>query len=191
MKKTTVLLFASLMTMVSFAQKNNVQSAGNMLKDEKLEEAKKYIDLSAENELTNNDPKMWYYRGKIYLAINDNKEKRGIDVDAAEKSVISFINCLKTDSKEMYKDEVEKLIITSTLRLYNRGIQEYNKKDYERAMRYYNQIFNVFPLDKEKSLSRNTVTPDVLNYNLYLVAVATKDNPKAKEYLQKLLELMR
>jgi hypothetical protein len=62
------------------AQSNNVQSAATYYgyseksedKEQKLDEitkAKEYIDKAATHEQTSNNPKMWYYRGKIYLVL--------------------------------------------------------------------------------------------------------------------------
>ena len=66
------------------AQKNNVQSAANSLKYDEYEEGKKYIDLATVHPKTVNDPKMWYYRGKVYLAIHDKKK----DIDTDDKEPI-------------------------------------------------------------------------------------------------------
>jgi hypothetical protein len=68
--KTNLLLLAISIASFAAAQQSNVQSAANSLKFKELKDAKDYIDKAAEHEQTKNDPKMWLYRGKVYLAIN-------------------------------------------------------------------------------------------------------------------------
>ena len=185
----------------SFSQSANVQSAANSYKsyndagvNEKLREisdAKKYIDLAAENSSTANDPKMWFYRGKIYLAISRDTSSgiKQLDPDAPEKSTVGFINCLKTDSRNYYSDDAKNLLWASGVTLFNRAVSLYNKGEYEKAIRFYNVIFDVFPYDKENNLKRNNITPDVLNMNIYLAYRKAKDNAQAKAYLQKLIDV--
>ena len=53
-----------------YGQKASVQSAADLLKLKDVMKAKQFIDEAAVYESTANDPKMWYYRGKVYQAIN-------------------------------------------------------------------------------------------------------------------------
>src|SRR5206468_4005973 len=70
----------------------------------------------------------------------------------------------------------------------NRGNDAYKANDLERAIRFYNLIFDIMPLDKDKNLKRNNITADALNKNLYFAASKAKDYDKAKGYLQKLMD---
>ena len=171
------------------AQQSNVQSAANSLKFKELKDAKEYIDKAAEHEQTKNDPKMWLYRGKIYQAISRDTVLRKTNADASEISTVSFLNCLKTDTKAWYTDECKDNVWVSAVGAYNKAIEAYNKGELEKANRLYNLIFEVFPYDtKEKNLARSNITQEGLYKNLYFVAAKAKDNQKAKEYLQKLLD---
>ncbi|MFM2136101.1 MAG: hypothetical protein RL021_1501, partial [Bacteroidota bacterium] len=63
--KRLSLIVAFLITFAATAQQNNIQSAIRSLNYEPmkysdLENAKDAIDKAAENELTANDPKMWF-----------------------------------------------------------------------------------------------------------------------------------
>jgi tetratricopeptide (TPR) repeat protein len=184
--KLTIFLF--ILSLNALGQAATVQSAANSYKKNELAEGKKLIDEAAAFESTSNDPKMWYYRGMIYLAISSNPEKRSLDADAAEKSAISFMNCLKTDRKENYKDDCMNSVWDAGIRAFNDAVDAYTKKDFAKAERLYNLIFEVIPLDKDNNLKRSNITPDILNKNLYAVAKQTKDNAKAKTYLQKLID---
>jgi tetratricopeptide (TPR) repeat protein len=178
---------------IVLGQSFNIQTANNALKHGELDKAKSTIDLAAQNDDTKNDKKMWYYRGKVYLAINDSSRKekyKNIDQDAAEKAVISFTNCLKADKDNIYKEEVTPLLVQSSIRLYNRAKDAYYvEKNYEKAVRYYNALFDVFPLDKDKALERSNIFAETINYELFRISRSSGNNAKAKEYIQKLIDI--
>ena len=201
--KNKLVVFLFLISFNVFSQDFNVQSAGDAYKDIDLyaktferrlkdfTDAKKYIDLAAENEQTANSPKMWYYRSLIYLEMDrdTNEAIRNLDPDAIEKSAVSFTNCLKTDTKKKYTEECEAKVWISGLRAYNKGISALNKGDVEKAARYFNLTISIIPLDKESNLKQKNITPDIINYNLARAAMKGKDNAKAKEYLQRLIDV--
>jgi len=186
--KYKLFFFLFIISLNSIAQSANVQSAANSLKKNELELAKKYIDLAADYESTANDYKMWFYRGKIYLAIQTDPEHKKLDADAAEKSAIGFINCLKTDTKENFKEDCLSAIWLAGLETFNAAIEAYNSKNHARAERLYNLVFEVLPLDKDNNLKRNNITADILNKNLYANARQANDIEKSKLYLQKLID---
>ncbi|MBP6334081.1 MAG: tetratricopeptide repeat protein [Bacteroidia bacterium] len=187
MKKVFLILLCAL-PFLGNGQSNNVQSAANSLKYNEVGDAKKWIDLAAENEQTSNNPKMWYYRGKTYLAINTDKAWQNLDQDAAEKAAISFINCLKTDEKKLYEEESKKLVWVAGIAMYDKAIEWAQNKDYTRAMRYYSQIFNIIPLDTDNNLKRNNITVDVLDKNMAYTSIKAGDKATAKIHFQKLID---
>ena len=194
MSKSDLLLAAAVTLSITVAaQSNKVQSAWNALKFKELDKAKAAIDLSAEHEDTRNDTKMWYYRGKVYLAINDDKDKfKDLDHDAAEKSFVGFLNCLKTDKSGAYSSEenaAPKLLMAASVNLYNRSKEATYNKDYEKAIRYVNYLPEAFPYDKDKALVRKNITTESLNADLFRLYKASGNNPKAKEYGQKLVDI--
>ncbi|MDP1745945.1 MAG: hypothetical protein Q8L90_10225 [Bacteroidota bacterium] len=188
MKKGFLFLSLSLLVFSTIAQQNQVQNTNNALRAGELDRAKIAIDLAAEHESTKNLTKMWLYRGKTYLGIYDSKKYKNLDADAALKAVESFINCLKGDKDNVYKDEVTGLLVASSLRLYNNGLDAYRSGDFVRATKNLTVVFEAFPYDKDKTLTRSNITPETLNYDLYSISRDAKDLGKAKEYLQKLVD---
>jgi tetratricopeptide (TPR) repeat protein len=75
-----------------------------------------------------------------------------------------------------------------SIALFNKGVEAYNKNDLQRAETFYKKIFEIVPLDKDNNLKRNNITADLVSKNLYMVANKAKDYPKAKMYLQKLID---
>jgi tetratricopeptide (TPR) repeat protein len=172
-----------------FAQSNNVQSAADVLKKyNDLPKAKEYIDLAAANPSTANDPKMWYYFGKVYWAIHRDTTHMVNDPDAVLKAANGFINCLSTDSKNYYRDDCNNMVWVAGIGLFNKAIEAYNKNEFDRATKFYSRVLDIFPLDKDNNLKRNNITSDLVIKNLYQVSYKAKDYPQAKVYLQKLID---
>lgn len=188
--KNVFIVFSFLIIGVgAFAQSMNVQSAANALKYKETAKAKQAIDQAAENPQTNNDPKMWFYRGETYLAIyRDTTELGKSEPDAPEKAAISYMNCIKTDKGNYHVDDSYNQVWICGVALFKRAQMAYASGDFERANRFYKLIFDIIPLDKENNLKRNNITVESLNKSLFLVANKSKDNAKAKEYLQKLID---
>lgn len=173
----------------AYSQKASVQSAADLLKLKDVAKAKQFIDEAAVFESTANDPKMWYYRGKVYQAVNDDKELSKSNPEAAFISTQSFVNCIKTDKKENYKDSTDIFTWIAGYSLYNRAVEQYQSGNMELAMKFYKQVQEVFPYDKDNNLKRNNITPDIITKNLYLCAYRLNDMATAKVYLQKLIDV--
>jgi len=188
MRKFLILPFLLTATMI-YAQKASVQSAADLLKLKDIMKAKQFIDEAAVYESTANDPKMWYYRGKVYQEINDSSTLSKSFPDAAYIATQSFINCIKTDKKEYYTDSTNIFTWIAGYSLYNRAVDEYQIGNTETAMKYYTLLQEVFPYDKDNNLKRNNITPDIVTKNLYLCAFRLKDYANAKLYLQKLIDV--
>jgi len=177
------------------AQSSNIQAANNWLKDNNIAKAKAAIDQAYENPSTNNDTKMWYYRGQVYLAIyRDTGEVGRSEPDAPEKAAISFLNVIKADnghysSAAFTVDDAYNQVWKTGVALSKRADKALKDSDLVRAERFYKLIFDVLPHDKENNLNRNNITTESINRNLYLVAVKKHDNEMAKLYLQKLIDV--
>lgn len=179
-----LLVFAS-----AFSQKASVQSAADLLKLKDIVKAKTFIDEAAVYESTANDPKMWYYRGKVYQAINDDKELSKNNPEAAYIATQSFINCIHTDKKENYKDSTDIFTWIAGYSLYNRAVEQYQAGNMEMAMKFYKEVQEVFPYDKDNNMKRNNITSDIVTKNLYLCSYRLNDLTNAKMYLQKLIDV--
>jgi tetratricopeptide (TPR) repeat protein len=188
MRKIFVLPMALLFT-GAVAQKASVQSAADLLKLKDVVKAKQFIDEAAVFESTSNDPKMWYYRGKVYQAVNDDKELSKSNPEAAYIATQSFINCIQTDKKENFKDSTDIFTWIAGYSLYNRAVEQYQAGNMETAMKFYKEVQEVFKYDKDNNLKRNNITSDIVTKNLYLCAYRMNDMATAKIYLQKLIDI--
>lgn len=187
-------LFLALLTFLSlqiFAQKSNVESAAIYLRNGELEDAKKTIELAIANEETKNDPKAWNYYVAILDTIYRNPAfEKLIEPDLAEKFFNGCKKCIETDVKKRYsfycKDQA---IINSAFMTFNKGISAYEKKEYQEAIKYYQMVLDVIPYDANGDLKKNNLSEK--NVYLYMAysAIQSNDNPHAKVYLQKLMDL--
>ena len=167
MKNLAILIGTALLSSSAFAQKNNETSAaieylafekgmsegfaGNDLSGAKakLEEAKKYIDLAAENETTKSSTKTLFYKGEIYTAYHllysmdsvfakENGQKYLI---IGIKSYQSCIDVSKTLGKKVLKnsmidiafstDKKKKLLEMTANKLYEEGKFELAGQSFE------------------------------------------------------------
>ena len=191
-RKVFLTLLIAAISIVGFAQKQNVVNASIALRQEKLDEAKKYIDEAYTTKSTANDPKMWNYRAPIYLEIAQKKSE--LDEDAVLKATEAYLRCLQTDHKGrvVVRKWTSKEILLSGLvqcayKLFNQAIEEYNSGQYKRAIKLYDTIFEIIPHDEEDQLKRGNITKETILYNSFFASNKMKDNTKSKEILQQLI----
>ncbi|MBL4656743.1 MAG: tetratricopeptide repeat protein [Flavobacteriales bacterium] len=188
MRKIIALLVFTGSFGATIAQKNNVQSAANSFKYEEYADAKKYIDLASAHPKTLNSPKMWYYRGRIYLEVH-SFEKSKLDPDAISKSLSSFMTYFDVDQSRIYEDSSRVYIINAAINCFIAGVEEYRAKEYTKAGELYKLVLKSLDYDKNKDLARNNVSEKSIYLNLYYAASGAKDKKNSKIYLDKLIEL--
>ena len=190
MNKSVFLALTIAVSLNVSAQKSNVQNAYKSLKKDKIPEAIEYIELASKNESTSNDVKMHNYRGQIFFEVHSNSEYRSLDKMAILKCANSWqamYNHPKV-GKWFDQDLVNSNITKAGVGLFNKGGELYFKKDFDTAKLMYNKIFDLFPLDESKSLSRSNVTKEAVYLNLYYACAAQGDIAGSKENLQELID---
>ena len=194
MRNVIIILLLTIISNTCFAQKHNIVNASIALRQEKLDEAKKYIDEAFLNESTSNDPKMWNYRAPIYLEIALKKPE--LDNNATLKATDSFIKCLQKGKKDKIivkkwtpKEDVLAGLIQCGYKLFNVAIDKYNLKEYKRSIELYEKIFDIIPFDEEDQLKRGNITEETILYNSFFASSKLKNNELSKKLLQKLINL--
>ena len=192
-KKIILSLLISSFTLVAFSQSKNVQNAFNSFRQENFAEAKHFIDLAANNESTANDAKMWNYRAKIYLEIM--QKYPDIDKNAVFEATESHIRCLDRDKKGRIsvrkwtrEEDILSGLIACGYNLFNSGVEDYNAKEYKKALRKYDEIFRIIPLDKDNLLERGNINENSIYKNQYLAALQLEDIDAQLDYLGKSIE---
>ena len=110
MKIVLILLgFALISTTNIYAQKEikpKLSKIESLFKKGELIEAKEISDVSISYEKTMDNPKTWYLRGLIYMALDTSASMVGVTNDALKTSISSFI---KSDA--LIEDKSNELFI--------------------------------------------------------------------------------
>lgn len=189
------------------AQKASVETASISLKTynkkgekveirtHSLQEAKKHVDMAYENSTTSNDPKMWLMRARTYLAMQidtlgeDRKSSLPQD-DAIEIAAEAIINCHKADEKEKYSKSSDAYTAFVNIAINARYMADvaYNKKEYDRAIKYYEITRSLLPYDDQALLKRQNITNEGLLYNIATTEKFGEKYEDAKRDFNKLVE---
>ena len=160
-----------------------------------LIDAKNYIDEAFLNTSTSDEPKMWNYRAKVYLKIALLKDQK-IDNDAIFKAKQSHIRCLDRDKKGRVvvrkwtkEEDVVAGLIQCGYKLFNMAIDEYNNENNSKALKLYDEIFEIFDYDSEDQLKRGNITKETVLHNSFFAARRMEDNERSKVLLQNLIDL--
>ncbi|MSQ78885.1 MAG: hypothetical protein EXR21_04305 [Flavobacteriaceae bacterium] len=197
MKKTIILSLAMLLGSIGYSQRVNIESAITYFKNGEMVEAKEKIDKAFLNTETANDPRMWYFRGRIYQRIYGSSAFTKMDTEAVEKSLVGYINCINTDIKKKFEEDVDDAgnacgsavgLVNAGFACYNEAYKAYERKDYDMAMKYADLLLRAIPVDNAKDFAKNNLTENSIILFSSQVAMAAKDNTKARQYLQKLID---
>ena len=172
-----------------------------------LEKAKDDIDFAAGHEKTENDPKVWRYRGKIHNKIVFTESLKAKTTDAALIALNSFIKSWdleiaklnekgKGASKIPFKMDFKVGFEDACRGLYNTGADAYNEKEYKFAYDCFMGILKIGPKTAEGLVKKpvNMVTLTKVNMaveakRLGGLAALLMGNPKeAERLLMPLLE---
>jgi len=207
LKKGGILVLSALLVTGLQAQKASVETASLSLrtynkKSEKkeirihsLNEAKKHVDLAVKNPSTANDPKMWLMRARTYLLIQMDTLGEGHKScipleDAIEVAAEAIINCHKADAKKKYSRSSDSYTAFVNIANSARYIADvaYNKKEYDRSIKYYKLIRKMIPYDDQDLLKRSNITNDGLLFNVATTQKLAGDYENAKKSLTKLID---
>jgi tetratricopeptide (TPR) repeat protein len=177
MKKTILTLVAAAALHTASAQNSAVTNAILFQRQGTLDKARTEIDKAVTNEKTSNKAKTWYTRGEIYDALVSSPIY-GKAVPAGEGAKIAFESyqkAIQLDGKdgEFGKQATAKLDGLYGLAL-NAGVENYNGKNYDEALKSYQMAQQIRPQDTTAYL-----------YAAY-AAAAKEDFSAAKEQYTKL-----
>jgi tetratricopeptide (TPR) repeat protein len=176
----------------SIAQSNQVQNAFNYLKNKEYDKAKIAADLSATNASTSNGAKTWYYRGKIYKAIGEDKDVsvKNLDPAAEEKALESFITCLTLDKgNDIYKNEVKGLLVQSSYAVFQKSKFLQSNKEYDKALPLLDLVDKSLPFDFDGGLKTNGITKESILLAKSKLYYALGNKELAKESINKLIDM--
>ena len=177
----------------AMAQNKNVVSVINYMiyfeKDKNVSdllEARKYIDLAADNEETKLKAKTWANRGKIYFALHLSKDEsvKALNINAIEEAAKSYGQAIKLDDKGNFP-EAKKGFTNCLIIITNQGIDSYSNKENPNYASALASFEKAVALNKEYTGTTDTL----IVYNAALAADKAKNYPKAVDYYKQLIDL--
>jgi Flp pilus assembly protein TadD len=173
MKKVSILFLLVVVNMMVMAQKSNITSALNYLKESDFENAKKMIDEATTSESTKANAKAWLVKAIVYQAIGSplpkdlpilnvriNDNDYPLNIGAANKLQATTPNALAT-SIEAYKkttsldakynkDEIAPLVQNMLFQSFNEGIKNFNDNNFKGSYDKFTNVSDLSSLDNGK-----------------------------------------
>ncbi|MFN4082315.1 MAG: hypothetical protein ACK4K9_01655 [Bacteroidia bacterium] len=190
--KKTLLIIAGFISLSVSAQKSKVESAAIYLRNNEIEEARTAIEQAVQHPDTKNDAKAWFYYVSVYDSIGRNKKFNQIvnEPNLVEKFHEGCKKCIEFDVKNRYSYYCkEQAIINSAFMAFNKGIESYEAKDYDGALKYYQMVIDVLPYDKNGDLRKNNLAESNVVLYMAYAAIQGDKRTKAKELINKLMNL--
>jgi len=190
MKKIVTVIFIWLASF-AFGQSIQIQNMANYLRNKDLQKAKESADAAATNDGTKSSAKMWMYRGNVYKAIyaDTSKKVRDIDGESEEKALDAYINCLKNDKDNIYKDEVKgNLVMAASATKRKAGFYSVNK-EYDKALHCYDLLEQAIPFDFDQGMKRQNITKEKIMFEKFEMYKSAANKEKTKEYAGMLMDM--
>lgn len=186
MKKLSMILALTALTIGASAQTLNVQSAIQDLKKNYLKKAKAEIDAACEHESTKDDAKTWCYKGLIYSRIggeatNPKSKFKDLAPDWAEQAYAAALECKRLDTKNEYADENNSVLRFVGNEYYSRATEAYNKQNYSEAMQLADKAIEMYTTSGDSKFAGEST------YIAGISAKALKDNENLKKYFNNLV----
>jgi hypothetical protein len=178
MKKIITIAVCSLIMFNVNAQKSNIQSAINYLKDKEIGKAKKAIDEAVANESTKSNAKAWLLKAVIYQSIATPKSENMPQLNAIVNDTplmidLSDANLLSTSTPNAYatsieayktamtldpkysKEELYPLLANLTFMSFNKGIVNMNESKFNEAYNSFGEVGALAAIDNGKLFKGN------------------------------------
>ncbi|PCJ67305.1 MAG: hypothetical protein COA58_03015 [Bacteroidetes bacterium] len=177
------------------AQKFTLESMKMELEDGTIGDAdRNYEDLlkwASEVKVhpkTSNDPKMWYYRGLLFLKVAGlNNKFSEENPDAIRISLVAFNKAIETDAKNRVTEESKTNLLNVAIGLYNTGYTAYQAEDFGTAYTDFESALPLMEYDVDDLLRQNNLTAEVLEQMMAFSAMNNGEDKKAISALEGLV----
>lgn len=196
--KKIVYVSLLLCLVAAFPLKAQLSSAIASFNSNKFDKAKEKIDACLESEKLKGKSKMWYYRGKIYMAVAQNPGKiygalKEANPDAIFVAYEAFKKAQELEPKKRgyYKTTAKALKGELHPISINRGVELYQKKDPEAALKAFDLAQKTNPESLLPFIYAGDVAREIKKNDVYEAALSSiiKFDASAFEALLKKSEL--
>lgn len=147
MKKAILLVSSLSVSIFGWAQKQNIQTASNYLKDNDYAKAIEYINMATADPTTKDNPKAWFVRGSIYMQMQNDTSKKA--EKPFKEAGISYMKVAQLDSK-YEKDFITDALKSIAYAYYNDAATAYNKKNYDEVFSSAKSFIDIYNIDGGK-----------------------------------------
>jgi hypothetical protein len=152
MKHLLLVLAALLMMTAGYAQKKNIQSASNSLRNKEYQDAMNFIEQAIKDPSTKDDPKAWLTRAQIYAAMD--QDPGYADKGYYKQALESYLKVVEL--KPAYETEqVNQGLLFGAFKSYNNSVIAYNKKQWDDAFNSAKVTADVYTLQDGKRFAGN------------------------------------
>jgi predicted Zn-dependent protease len=189
MKKTVFVFMIMIVTVVS-GQNMQVQNMVNYLRNKDYEKAKNAADLASVHESTKSSAKTWMYRGNVYRAIysDKNEDVKKLDPMAEEKALEAYINVMKLDKSNSYKDQVRDGLVNSAAMTSVKAHNYRVEKKVKEAEYAYDLLEEASAFDPDGIMKQNNITKEKIKEERFYLYREAGEQAKATELAHKLWE---
>jgi hypothetical protein len=151
MKKSILLVGCLCIGIMGFAQKMNIESAKNYLRDQEYDKAKKAIDDAVNNESTSKNADAWFTRGDVYMTLTDKQREKYKGEHLYREAARSYIKVVELKPNYPKEDINPRLYISAQL-FYNDAINAYNSQKYDETIEMARFVVEIIDMDGGKRL---------------------------------------
>jgi len=188
MKKFFVLFIAGSISLGAIAQMGKVTSALSFIDQGLLDKAKEVLDQALVNEKSKNNSKTYEALGKLCQECfkSENPKFKSLYINPLDTAYVAYQKALELDPKgnTSKKFKINGTYLTLGNDFYNKGVLEYQAKDYEAAFKSFETNIKISSSDLYIG-----VIDSAIYYNTGLVAYNAKMYDKAIPYFQKCVDM--
>ncbi|PKH69041.1 hypothetical protein CXF59_01885 [Flavobacterium sp. ALD4] len=180
--KYVVLASALLISVASFAQKDEIKAAEKALRKGNSQEAATILQ-GAESLLSNADDdekaQFFFVKGNAYLDLANKKVDIDKNLAAAATAYLSLVDAEKTSGKSKYTSEAAKSIIEIKYKLINSAIADSKVDKHSDSAK---KLYDAYLLDKKDTLNLYYAASTYVNAKEYDVALKLYQDLKQMNY---------
>ena len=161
------------------------------MRHQRIAEAVMTIEEAAKHPKTANDYKMWYYKGLTYLYLHNegSEAQKAQHPDALAIATKCFYNSINTDVKGKIVKDAKANLTRCAIGHYNNAVMAFNDKKYDEAIKSYQTVLDIFPMDEEEMLKKQAqINPQNIKLFMSFAASMSGDKELAKKLLQELID---
>ncbi|GAA4754966.1 tetratricopeptide repeat protein [Flavisolibacter ginsenosidimutans] len=184
---------AALAATVSAGHAQDLKDVQEKISKGKYDEAKEKLDKFMADPKNANNANAYFYKAQIQKYYAQTDSTGTLNYDASKEALDAYKKTLQLDPKNPLMTIDQNLGLFQLFDMhYNRGIKQYNNKNYDAAFSQFQKAINVQDYIKSKGFSLQTYSPPALDTQLINLTASSaylaKKQDESIPYFQKLTD---